>query len=72
MIVHVQPHAVFGREGHDLTLRVPVTFAEAALGAQVEVPTLDGGPVTLKITRRAAVEAAASEGPRHLERQDDR
>ncbi len=43
------PHKIFGRKGLDLTLRVPVTYPEAALGAQVEVPTLDGGPVKLKI-----------------------
>ena len=46
--VHVAPHALFGRKGSDLTLRVPVTFSEAALGAEVKVPTLDGG-VTVKI-----------------------
>lgn len=46
--VHVTPHAFFGRRGHHLTVTVPVTFAEAALGAQVSVPTL-GGPVTLKV-----------------------
>jgi molecular chaperone DnaJ len=46
--VHVTPHAVFGRKDSHLTLTVPVTFPEAALGAQVSVPTLDG-PVTLKV-----------------------
>lgn len=40
--VHVAPHAVFGRKGDNLTLALPVTFAEAALGAEVTVPTLDG------------------------------
>jgi len=41
--IHVSPHPVFGRSGkRDLTLTVPVTFTEAALGAVVEVPTLDG------------------------------
>ena len=48
VVVHVRPHAVFGRRGNDLTLRVPVTFAEATLGAEVKVPTLDG-PVTMKV-----------------------
>jgi molecular chaperone DnaJ len=48
VVVHVQPHAVFGRSGQDLTLRLPVTFAEAALGADVRVPTLDG-LVTVRI-----------------------
>jgi molecular chaperone DnaJ len=39
---------VFGRRGSDLTLALPISFAEAALGAQVQVPTLNG-PVTLKV-----------------------
>lgn len=47
--VHVAEHPVFGRKGQDLTLVAPVTFAEAALGADVRVPTLDGGPVTIRI-----------------------
>jgi molecular chaperone DnaJ len=46
--VRVQPHAFFGRSGHDLTLELPVTYAEAALGAQVRVPTLNG-PITMKV-----------------------
>src|SRR5262245_48409548 len=45
----VTPHRVFGRRGDDLTLVVPITFAEAALGANVKVPTLEGAPVTVKI-----------------------
>jgi molecular chaperone DnaJ len=48
VIVHVHDHALFGRNGNDLTLRLPVTFAEAALGADVKVPTLDA-PVTVRI-----------------------
>jgi molecular chaperone DnaJ len=40
--VHVTPHAVFGRTGNDLTLKVPVTFTELALGTTLEVPTLEG------------------------------
>jgi len=39
---------VFGRRGDDLTLELPVTYEEAALGAQIRVPTLNG-PVTLKV-----------------------
>jgi molecular chaperone DnaJ len=46
--VHVAPHALFGRRGDDLLLRLPVTFSEAALGASVKVPTLDG-PVTMRV-----------------------
>jgi molecular chaperone DnaJ len=47
--VHVEPHKVFGRSGHNLTLAVPLTFAEAALGAEIKVPTLNGMPVSLRI-----------------------
>ncbi|MCW2605997.1 MAG: chaperone protein DnaJ [Frankiales bacterium] len=46
--VKVVPHEVFARRGQDLTLTLPVTYPEAALGAQVQVPTPDG-PVTLKV-----------------------
>jgi molecular chaperone DnaJ len=46
--VHVQRHPVFGRRGDDLTVDLPITYPEAALGASVEVPTLNG-PVKLKI-----------------------
>ena len=45
----VGPHPVFGRRGDDLTLALPVTYPEAALGADVRVPTLDGGSVKLRI-----------------------
>ena len=47
--VHVQPHRLFGRKGHNLTLTVPVSFDEAALGAEIKVPTLNGTPVTVKL-----------------------
>ena len=46
--VHVRQHDIFGRKGDDLTLTLPVTFPEAALGTTVRVPTMDGA-VTLKI-----------------------
>jgi molecular chaperone DnaJ len=46
---HVTPHALFGRKGRNLTIVVPATFPELALGGEVRVPTLDGGPVTLRI-----------------------
>jgi molecular chaperone DnaJ len=48
VVVHVGEHPIFGRKGKDLTVRVPVTFTEAALGTQVKVPTLDK-PVTVKV-----------------------
>jgi molecular chaperone DnaJ len=46
--VHVTPHPVLSRRDDDLLITVPVTFAEAALGTKVTVPTLDG-PVTVKV-----------------------
>lgn len=46
--VHVTPHELFGRRDDDLVLTAPITFAEAALGAKITVPTLDA-PVTLKV-----------------------
>ena len=49
VLVHVRTHKLFGRKGDNLTLTVPVTFTEAALGADVSVPTLNGQRVTLKV-----------------------
>ncbi|MFJ4922481.1 molecular chaperone DnaJ [Streptomyces sp. NPDC088725] len=49
VVVHVDAHPVFGRRGDNLTVTVPVTFVEAALGGEVKVPTLGGPPVTLKL-----------------------
>ena len=49
VMVHVERHPIFGRKGDNLTLTVPVRFDEAALGAEIKVPTPRGGPVTLKI-----------------------
>ncbi|WP_328673591.1 molecular chaperone DnaJ [Streptomyces sp. NBC_00322] len=49
VVVHVDSHPVFGRKGDNLTVTVPVTYTEAALGGEVKVPTLGGPPVTLKL-----------------------
>ncbi|MEO7132329.1 MAG: DnaJ C-terminal domain-containing protein [Dermatophilaceae bacterium] len=49
LTVSVTKHPVFGREGDNLTIDLPVTFAEAALGAAVAVPTLDGTSVKVKV-----------------------
>ncbi|MEE4186579.1 MAG: molecular chaperone DnaJ [Gammaproteobacteria bacterium] len=46
--IRVRPHAVFDRDGADLSCRVPISFTAAALGGEVKVPTLTG-EVTLKI-----------------------
>jgi len=57
LIAKIAPHRLFKRQGDDLQLDVPVTYAEAALGAEIEVPTMDG-QVTMKLP------AGASSGQR--------
>ncbi len=42
VVLHVRPHEIFQREGDDLICEVPVRFVQAALGAEIEVPTLAG------------------------------
>ena len=49
VLVHVDRDPTFGRDADNLTITVPVTFAEAALGTNLKVPTLDGSTVTLKL-----------------------
>lgn len=48
VVIHVRDHALFARQGNDVVIEVPVSFPQAALGAEIEVPTLDG-KVKLKI-----------------------
>jgi molecular chaperone DnaJ len=47
--VHVAPHPRFGRRGDDVTLEVPITYAEAALGTKLTVPTPSGATRTIRI-----------------------
>ena len=74
IIVRVGEHPVFRREGDDIYLTVPVTITEAAMGAKIEVPTIDGRAL-LKIPpgtqpgqklrlREKGVPSAVSEGKR--------
>ena len=56
---NVGSHHLFGREGKNLTVQLPITFTEAALGANIEVPTLDGSTVTLRL------KAGTQAGSRH-------
>ena len=42
VVLHVKEHKIFEREGKDLYCTVPISFAQAALGAQIKIPTLDG------------------------------
>jgi molecular chaperone DnaJ len=48
VVVHVGSHPTFGRSGRNLTMNVPITFPEAALGTTITVPTLDG-KVTVRV-----------------------
>ena len=47
--VRIEPHPYFRREGHDLYLDVPLSLAESLLGGKVEVPTLDGTRLDVKV-----------------------
>lgn len=47
--LHVKPHPIFSRKGENLTITLPVTFAEAALGADIKVPTMADDDVTVRI-----------------------
>ncbi len=47
--IDVAPHSVFGRKDNNLTIDVPITYPEAALGVPISVPTMNGSPVKLKI-----------------------
>ncbi len=47
--VHVEPHPLFGRKGDDVTIEVPITYSEAALGTKLTVPTPHGARRTIKI-----------------------
>jgi molecular chaperone DnaJ len=57
LTVKLKPHPLFERKGDDLYLELPVTFAEAALGAEVQVPTMDG---TVRFNLRPGVQSGQS------------
>ncbi len=42
IVVNVRPHSIFKRDGYNLYCEVPITYAEAALGAELSIPTLEG------------------------------
>src|SRR5258707_886528 len=42
VVIHLKPHGVFQREGDDLHCEMPISFTQAALGGEIEIPTLDG------------------------------
>ena len=49
MVLHVQPHRFFKRQGNDLLLEMPINMAQAALGDEFSIPTLDGKEISLKV-----------------------
>jgi molecular chaperone DnaJ len=49
VVLHVQPHRFFKRQGNDLLLEMPINIAQAALGDEFTIPTLDGKEISLKI-----------------------
>lgn len=49
ILLTVKPHPIFSRKGENLLLTLPVTFAEATLGADIKVPTLNGDDVTVRL-----------------------
>ncbi len=49
VLITVRPHPVFTRDGQNVRVMVPITFEEATLGATIEVPTVGGGSVKLKV-----------------------
>jgi molecular chaperone DnaJ len=49
VVLHVQPHRFFKRQGNDLLLEMPINIAQATLGDEFAIPTLDAKEVTLKI-----------------------
>jgi len=67
----VMPHPLFGRSGDNLTVSVPITVAEAALGGEIDVPTLDGPRVTVRLKpgtqtgSRHRVRGKGIETPKH-------
>jgi molecular chaperone DnaJ len=42
VVIHVEPHKFFERDEYDVFCRIPISYPQAALGAEIEVPTLDG------------------------------
>jgi molecular chaperone DnaJ len=42
VIIHIKPHEIFKREGYDVVCDIPISFIQAALGAEIDIPTIDG------------------------------
>ncbi|MCC7104173.1 MAG: molecular chaperone DnaJ [Chloroflexi bacterium] len=68
VVVHVEPHAFLKRQGNDLLLELGINFAQAALGDEVEVPTLDGSlPIKIPAsTQHGKIVTVRGKGVPHL------
>jgi molecular chaperone DnaJ len=69
VVLHVKPHEIFQRDGDDLLCEAPISFIQAALGAEIEVPALDG-KVTIKIpagTQSGAAFRVKGKGGKNLQ-----
>ncbi len=66
--IHIKPHPLFKREGYDVVCDIPVSFTQAALGAEIDIPTLDGmTKYTMpEGTQTATVFKLRSKGVKHL------
>jgi len=66
--IHIKPHPIFKREGYDVVCDVPISFVQAALGAEIEIPTIDG-KMTFTIpegTQTGTVFKIKGKGIKHL------
>ncbi len=69
VVLHVQPHRYFKRQGHDLLLEVPINVSQAALGDEFSIPTLDGREVPIKVpagTQSGRIVRVRTEGVPYL------
>ncbi len=65
LTIRVREHKVFERDGHNLICQFPITFARAALGGPVELPTLTGQKVTVEVPRGAQTHTTVVRVPGH-------
>ncbi|TVR90754.1 MAG: molecular chaperone DnaJ [Spirochaetaceae bacterium] len=75
VFVHVEPHEYFERDGYDVYCMIPISITQAALGAEIRVPTLDDKRIKLKVpsgTQSGKVLRIRSEGVPHLHNENKR
>lgn len=68
IVIHVKPHKIFEREEYNIHIKMPISFSQAALGDEIEVPTLDGKE-TIKIaagTQSGTILRLREQGIQHI------